>query len=816
MCKLMSVLCFSFLVLSQLYAQGILEVKFVDILNQPVEGVLLWPSNNQLPIKSDTSGICRFEQQKPGFKEFSYQLGYLSDSLTLYFTGRDTQVVLLKDKSVALDEVLVRSYQMTTNHFSNVSTITAEKISENYLLQDLPYALLEAPGVIVQSDAGNGVGYSGIRFRGLDPSHIQVTLNGIPFTDAESSLSYFVDIPDILSNVENVRVYRGNVPNRPGTPSFGGAIDLQTNQIKMHAGGWATIQLGSFNTYKISGLGNSGILKNGLFFETGLSHQESDGYIDRANSKLQSIYLSTGWVGQKSSVRLNYILGSERTGQAWFGLPVQYSLIPSLRTYNVAGTSKPGEPYEHEVDDYQQHHFQLFYQNALSHRLAWSSSFNFTNGRGFYENYIASAFLSSYGLKGNQTIADLTRRKWLDNQYFYLQSSLEYHMAPRWTLQPSFGVSYYAGRHFGRVNQVWSDSIDFIADPYYDNTVIKKEGSLCLKISYIETNGWRAGLDLQYRTVDYQIRGILEQGQPFNKSIQHHFVLPKLFVEYQAANHIQFFSSLGYMQREPFREDLLSGNEDISAENLLDIELGVKGSVSSSLNYSINAFFMHYPRLRGLSGSLNDVGEPLFLQLKNVINTGIEWSSYGTLWDVFEWKIQGSWNHNRIPEWLESVNVYEADWSLSEKSYIRHKNAPLAYAPELVIFNEISKSFKIKILGNSLWKIYFQNQYVSDYFLDNTGNPYSAMKGYTIWHAGLFFPVRTGKHHALDCWLKIQNLFNANYFSHGWIARSAYKGTLDLTLDPYTGLENSPYYHYKGLYPQALRQVSAGIRLKFN
>ncbi|MEJ7671194.1 MAG: Plug domain-containing protein [Chitinophagaceae bacterium] len=82
------------------------------------------------------------------------------------------------------------------------TNLTKKDIEKVNLGQDLPFILNQTPSVVVHSDAGNGIGYTGIRIRGTDGTRINVTLNGIPYNDAESQISYFVDLPDITSSVK--------------------------------------------------------------------------------------------------------------------------------------------------------------------------------------------------------------------------------------------------------------------------------------------------------------------------------------------------------------------------------------------------------------------------------------------------------------------------------------------------------------------------------------------------------------------------------------------------------------------------------------
>ena len=69
--------------------------------------------------------------------------------------------------------------------------------------------LNSTPSTVVTSDAGAGIGYTGIRIRGVDPTRTNVTINGIPINDSESHGMYWVNMPDISSSVNNIQVQRG-------------------------------------------------------------------------------------------------------------------------------------------------------------------------------------------------------------------------------------------------------------------------------------------------------------------------------------------------------------------------------------------------------------------------------------------------------------------------------------------------------------------------------------------------------------------------------------------------------------------------------
>jgi len=788
------------------YVQGLDSVPILDA------NILLLPMGKSLVV--DSVGKYHFKNLLPG----KYALQYINHedySITEFeMFAQDTSIWLLVTSTISLNEVLVRANQMNTQNYPNVTSLQTPEIQERSFEKDLPYVLQHAPGVMSQSDAGNGVGYTGIRFRALDPSHIQLTLNGIPFTDAESSLTYFVDIPNIVFIADNIQLYRGNVPNRPGTPSFGGAIDVQTNKVYSKAGGNLDLQFGDFNTWKYSVIGHSGLLLKQLYVDVGVSKQHSDGYIDRSESNLNSVSFSMGLLGKKSSFRLNYIHGNELTQQAWFGLPIQFADKPERRTFNLAGTSKPGTPFDQEIDRYSQDHFQFFFINEFNPQFTWSNTLNLTFGDGYYQNYIASANLVNYGIESPDAVSDLTRRKWLDNQFIFFCSNLEYRYQPGFVIQTGIGGSIYKGSHYGKVNQVYNDDFKYLKDPYYENDGEKKDGSVQMKVNCTKFEDWKFGLDVQYRTVQYVVNGLLEYASHVDAEVKYGFFIPKLFVDYEGMKNHIFYASGGYMQREAFREDLISQSPDLRSELLLDAELGLKGSWKT-FHYAINAYYMHYPRLRGLSGALSDVGEPLFIVLENVSNRGVE---IGIQWKPFKNHNlfhQSAFTDSNIPQWKESIQIYEADWASVTTEHVQHFNKPLAYQPSWVSFTEWKMALPWHFTLLDEMKLFVQHQLVADFYLDNTGNPSSLLNGYQVWHLGFSTRARIFGKMDFEGWVSIQNLFNQEYASHGWISRIGYKGTLNLSDDPYTGKEEAPFYHYKALYPQALRHITAGVRMYF-
>ncbi|MBL0357950.1 MAG: TonB-dependent receptor plug domain-containing protein [Chitinophagaceae bacterium] len=328
------------------------------------------------------------------------------------------------------------------------TTITQKEIEKVNLGQDLPLILSQLPSVVANSDAGNGVGYTGIRIRGTDATRINVTLNGIPYNDAESQGTFFVDLPDFASSANSIQVQRGVGTSSNGAGAFGASINLATNELNKNFYSEVNNSYGSYNTWKNTFKVGSGLIGKHVTIDGRLSNISSDGYIDRAKTALRSFYFSTAWTDEKNSFRVNIFSGKEKTYQAWNGVPESY--LKTNRTYNSAGTDKPGKPYDNEVDDYTQTHYQFFYNHQFNPYWKTNAAVFLTKGKGFYEQYKAAAELLNYGLTeyvdGSNTISstDLVRRLWLDNNFYGTIFSIQHQKTKHSSPQVADGINMMA------------------------------------------------------------------------------------------------------------------------------------------------------------------------------------------------------------------------------------------------------------------------------------------------------------------------------------------------------------------------------------
>ena len=248
-------------------------------------------------------------------------LGYESQQKEVDLTDTKNIDITLKIAPVLMEEALISASRAGDHSPIAHTTLSKETISNENLGQDIPYLLNQTPSFVSTSDAGTGIGYTNFRIRGTDLNRINVTMNGIPVSDAESHSTYFVDIPDIASSVENIQVQRGVGNSTNGAAAFGASIDIQTGKLDSQAMASYSSSAGSFNTFRNNLSVGSGMLGGKFAVNASLSKITSDGFIDRASSELKSFYVSGGYFTEKTILKATIFSGFEQTYQAWNGVP---------------------------------------------------------------------------------------------------------------------------------------------------------------------------------------------------------------------------------------------------------------------------------------------------------------------------------------------------------------------------------------------------------------------------------------------------------------------------------------------------------------
>lgn len=671
------------------------------------------------------------------------------------------------------------------------TNLTKKDIGKINLGQDLPILLSQTPSTVVNSDAGAGVGYTGIRIRGTDGSRINVTLNGIPYNDAESQGTYFVDLPDFTSSINSIQIQRGVGTSSNGAGAFGASINLSTNEVNKKFYAQSNNSFGSFNTFKNNLQFGTGILGNHFTVDGRVSRISSDGYIDRAKSNLQSFYLSTAYLNEKNSLRFNIFSGKEKTYQAWNGVPE--SLLGTNRRYNSLGTEKPGTPYDNQTDNYIQTHYQLFYNHTFNSYWKGNAALFLTRGKGYYEEYRGDNALADYGLPNyvsgstTTTNTDLVRRLWLDNYFYGTVFSLQYHKY-KTSFTIGGGWNGYDGKHYGEIT--WAQVQAAVPHDYrwYNLTAHKKDLSFYTKLTQELGKHLLGYVDVQYRNINYDINGF-KNNPTLLISKNYNFVNPKLGLTYNK-NNWQFYASYALAQHEPNRDDFEAGvTQQPKPELLNDVELGIERK-KTNYSFGANLYYMKYKDQLILTGKINDVGSYTRTNIPNSYRAGIELQGAVTITKWMNTAANVTFSKNKIKNFTEYLDDYDNG---GQKNNF-YSSTDIAYSPNIVAGGSIN-FIPVKDGGISLISKYVGRQY-----LDNTGMKSRSLNPYYVQDVRLNYTVKNKIFKAVDLILQLNNIFSKKYEPNGYSFSYIYGGTLTT--------EN--YY-----FPMSTFNVLAGVNITF-
>lgn len=738
--------------------------------------------SNIATIITNESGQFAFQRVKQG----RYSLRITS----VGYKGLDTTVapgaalsIRLTRMNLFMQPVEVRAIRAGERAPFAKTDLTKKDIEKLNTGQDLPMLLNQTPSTVVSSDAGNGVGYTGVRIRGTDGTRINVTLNGIPYNDVESQGSFFVNLPDFTSSVNNIQIQRGVGTSSNGAGAFGATINLSTNEVNTTPYGEVNNSYGSFNTWKHTIKAGSGLIGNHFIIDARLSKIKSDGYVDRGSSDLRSFYLSGAYLGEKNSVRLNVISGKEKTFQSWNGIPeAKLNNDPDKlleHYYNNLGTayftpqdsvnlftSDPRKynyfTYANQTDNYQQDHYQLFINHEFSPRFTANAAFFLTQGKGYYEEYKPQEKYADYGLPnytvgGNTfTKTDLIRQLWLDNDYYGAVYSLQYkNVADQFTI--GGGWNRYDGRHFGEV--LWAQA-GGIANKYrwYNLEAYKTDVNTYAKYQHKFTPNLEVFVDMQYRRVLYNIGGFRKNPDLLVRNT-FDFFNPKAGITYTNEG---FMAYLSYAQgnKEPNRDDFEAGLEQQpKPEKLHDFEAGVSKK-GNWYEISGNLYYMLYENQLVQTGKINDVGGYTRTNVDNSYRMGIELQA-GI--KPAQWLRIGAnltLSRNRINDFTEYYDNYDDPDGLQKS--VQHGNTDIAFSPAVIAGGSVS------ILPVKDLEISLPAKYVGRQYMDNTSNKARSISDYYVQDARAIYTLRNIFTKEILLIGQVNNVFNRKYNSNGY------------------------------------------------
>ncbi len=772
----------------EIHGQCVVHGRITDQQDNPLEGAAIMVRAHSLGTATDEKG--RFQLELEVGKTYQLEVSYL---------GFDTQVqtirlkencnhsdfsFALREKGMDLQSLTVsatRADERTPMTFTNLSKQALEKRN---LGLDVPFLLRWTPSAVVTSDAGAGVGYTGIRIRGTDPTRINVTINGIPINDAESQGVFWVNMPDFMSSVKDVQIQRGVGSSTNGAGAFGATLNLNTGSPPGTPLARSSASVGSFNTFKRNVQFGTGLIEDRFSVEGRLSRITSDGYIDRATSDLDSWYIAAAMQNPKNVIRFNTFSGHEVTYQAWYGVSTDLLDDRETRTFNPAGTEKNGEPYENEVDDYRQTHYQLHFSQTISPTVNGNISLHYTQGAGFFEQYKADQNFEDYGLapvmvEDSLLTPDLVRRLWLDNDFYGAVYNVNFNKK-RWALTLGGGMHIYEGKHFGEV--IWAEVASDLepGDRYYENDARKGDFNIFSKVNYDLEADLNAYLDLQYRRVDYDFLGNDLNGTDVEQCDQLHFFNPKIGLLWQIHPNTQAYASFAIANREPNRNDYVESTPASRPrpETLYNTEVGFRWTGGRAA-LEINAYHMYYRDQLALNGQVNDVGAYTRVNIDDSYRLGLEFSGGWQLNDLLRIDGNATFSRNKVDRFLEFVDQYDEQFNYIGQTAVEHENTDLSFSPNVITaigltYEPFKKAgwFKKQDLGLEL-----QAKYVSRQFIDNTSDLENSIDPYSFTDLRIAYGIDAGFLKRIELTFLVQNLFDGLYETNAYSYRYEFGGS---------------------------------------
>lgn len=674
-------------------------------------------------------------------------------------------------KDISLDEVVVTATQVAKRTPVAYSEISGEQLKSRNDGQGIPFLISQTPSVIMTSDAGTGIGYSGFRVRGTDANRINITINGVPVNDSESHSVFWVNLPDFASSVDHIQIQRGAGTSTNGAAAFGATVAMQTQKPDLKPYAEYSVSAGSFGTVKNMVKGGTGLLHDHFVCEARYSHIRSDGYIDRARANMHAYFVSGAYYETNTLIKFQTFGSSEETYQAWTGVPS--SMLETDRTYNPCGAYMENGVtrfYDNQTDHYRQQNYQLVASQRLSDYWNMNLTLHYTHGAGYYEDYKGDANLEAYKLPSyvtgsgdSITRSDLIRRKWLDNDFYGAVYSANYR-AER--LQFTFGAAAnrYVGDHFGRV--IWTKNALHLPHPdyeYYRNTGDKLDYNTYVKANYRLLPTLTGYLDLQYRGIRYTIEGSDDvAGDALRVDKHWHFFNPKAGINFQRGGHNAFLS-FSVANREPNRDNFTEADpgERPVHETLYDYEAGYSFG-NRRFHAGVNLYFMDYNNQLVLTGKISGIGEALTSNIPDSYRMGIELTGGITIAPWLDWTAHVTLSRNRIKNFTESIQSYDANWQYLQEEHFYLGTTRIAFSPDLIANSLFAFTWKQFNAG-------FNTQFVSRQYIDNTSSRDRSIRPYCVSNlqAGYLIKPKFIKEIRLD--VTVNNLFNTRYETNAWV-----------------------------------------------
>lgn len=784
------------------HAQTSYTLKVVDEQKKPLVGATI-SIDGILFAQTDVNGNYQLTVKQPKVNLLISTVGF--QTLSVYVDLSKESTFVMKKKIFLSEEVMVTATRVDEKSAGTFSMVDKQYIEKTNFGQDLPYLLNQIPSVVITSDAGVGIGYTGIRIRGTDQQRTNLTINGIPLNDAESQGTFTVNISDFASSIENIQVQRGVGSSTNGAGAFGAAINIQTTQMADTASAEVNFAQGSFkaknmlfhnNMEKYTAVVNTGLIHDHWNFSGRLSKVASTGYIDNSSAVLKSFFTSASYRNERHLMKFNVFSNLEKTYLAWNGVP--QDSLKTNRTFNPISVE-----YNDQYDNYQQDHYQIFESYKINNHHHVNVGYHYTRGRGYFQEYRFDQNYNSYGLDtlftGNDTISktDILRRRWLKNEFEGVVYSWEYIPNNKFKLTIGGASNKYTGEHFGEIIWAKNASNSIPGTRWYTGWGRKYEANLYAKAGYEINTNWNVFLDLQSRYVNYKIEGTNKDRIAVDQQHKYNFFNPKAGVSYNLSNANLVYLTFGVANKEPNRDDFVNGivnNIKPKSEKLSDLEIGWKKR-TNKYSVEVNAFYMNYTNQLVLTGEVNNVGEYIRTNTPKSYRAGLELTGSMNYTTRLNISANLALSQNKINAFTESIYQYDADYNYLGVLLRDHKNTDISFSPNVIA----SSRLRYKVIQNLFTTL--ESKYVGKQFMDNTSNEDRKINSFFVNDLFVDYTIQIkGFIPLLTLMLKVNNVFDKLYEPNGYT---------------YTLIESGVENNYNFYYPQAGRNYMFSLNCKF-
>lgn len=783
-------------------AQNNFVGRVTDSSGEPIVGANILIEESNLITYTDEKGKFYLNSNSTNIDIQVSHVGYLTKEIEFSNPNQEINIVL-DDGIILKDEIKVISTRAKYNSPFAFTNISKSFIEKNNSGKDIPFLINSTPSTYSTSDAGNGIGYTGVRIRGSDATRINVTINGIPYNDSESHGVFWVNVSDLASSANSIQVQRGVGSSTNGGGAFGGTVSIKTGKASEDFKLKYSSSAGSYKSFKNTLELNSGLIKNKINMNLRLSKINSDGYVDRATSDLKSYYASASYYSDKTSIDLINFSGKERTYQSWWGTPEGrinndieemnnvianngYSdeqadnLLNSGRTFNYY-------TYDNQTDNYQQDHYQMHFNHDISNTANLHLALHYTYGRGYYEEFREDDNLSNYYDFLENKSLDLVRRRWLSNHFYGLTYSFSKKF-DKSEINIGGALNEYDADHFGEIIQPQL----MVSEPYYFSKSFKKDGNIFIKYNLNITKSAELFTDIQLRGYSHKMKGNDNDKSIIDVDKNNIFFNPKIGLTKSLNNKVILYGSVAVANREPIRSDYIDSKIEPKHESLVNIELG-KGFNYNKGSFNTNLYLMEYNNQLITTGEVNDVGAYIRENVKKSRRFGVELTNVLNTKDFYV-NSSLSLSRNLVYNFNETLYDYGADFSQYNIIENKYGVTDLAFSPGVLLNNH----FEWK--ANKFLSFILNSKYVGKQYLDNTSNEKRVLKDFLINDFKIQTNLTNNVLNNLFFKIEINNIFNVKYSSNGY------------TFGYYGGMDYEVRENY--FYPQATRNIMFSISIE--